>query len=163
MWFYSAFNYLQPILFDDFLAFLQKSFKVGNGPRGSSWLQSSPLQLSAWQILTTNWTTHVHHPFSPCMDPQFQSRGHQGNLSWNKCQMMSDVFLMLQLWSACVVAENSLSNFLVRETNSQRESLGASAVSRPCFLTCRNKEARFGTRIPESIEGKQRNAPPKKR
>lgn len=30
----SAFNYLQPILFDDFLAFLQKSFKVGNGPRG---------------------------------------------------------------------------------------------------------------------------------
>lgn len=63
----------------------------------------------------------------------------------------------------CVVAENSLSNFLVGETNSQRESLGASAVSRPCFLTCRNKEARFGTRIPESIEGKQRNAPPKKR
>lgn len=90
----SAFNYLQPILFDDFLAFLQKSFKVGNGPRGCSWLQSSPLQLSAWQILTTNWTTHVHHPFSPCMDPQFQSRGHQGNLSWKKCQMMSDVFLI---------------------------------------------------------------------
>ena len=74
----------------------------------------------------------------------------------------SGVFLMLQIgtyWNTFdpvlskKTPRKNRSNFLVGDTNSQTsESLGVSAVSSPCFLTCRNKESRFGTRIPGSIE-----------
>ena len=50
---------VHPISFNDFLTFLQKSFKVGNGPRGSSWLQPSCSFLldKSWQQIGPGMAT----------------------------------------------------------------------------------------------------------
>ena len=133
---------------------------VREGPVGFSLALCSFLLDKSWRKIGPRMSTTRSVPVWIHSSKAAGIKGTFPGTNVRRCQM----FFSCYNFDLLVLSQkNSLSNFLVGDTNSQRESLGASAVSRPCFLTCRNKEARFGTRIPESIEGKQKKRPSSKK